>query len=104
MAPAFTERKMRFAERLKDARKRSGMSQERAAQHIGTSRRHWIRWETGETMPHQDYLARISTTLEAPELLEFADDDEEAARVSARVDMLEVLYAQLGEALGKVTA
>lgn len=78
MAPGFTARKLQFAESLKVARKRAGMSQERAAAAVGTSRRHWIRWESGETSPNPAYLERIASVLDAPELLE-SDEDEEAA-------------------------
>lgn len=80
MAPGFTARKLQFAESLKVARKRAGMSQERAATAVGTSRRHWIRWESGETSPNPAYLERIASVLDAPELLE-SDEDEEAAPV-----------------------
>lgn len=69
-----------MAASLLAARKRAGMSQERAALNVGTSRRHWIRWESGETMPNPLYLDRIAAVLEAPELLD-ADDDEESSQV-----------------------
>lgn len=85
MAPAFTEQKMRMASRLFDARKRAGLSQERAAAMVGTSRRHWIRWERGETMPNPLYLERVAEVLNAPELIA-ADEDEED-----RPDMVAVL-------------
>jgi transcriptional regulator with XRE-family HTH domain len=79
MAPGFTPRKLLFAESLKAARKRADMSQERAAAAVGTSRRHWIRWESGETSPNPAYLDRIATVLGAPELLEAAEDEEAAS-------------------------
>lgn len=54
------------------------MSQERAAAEVGTSRRHWIRWESGETSPNPAYLDRIASVLDAPELLDDEDDAEAA--------------------------
>lgn len=103
MAPGFTPHKLQFAESLKTARKASGMSQERAAAAVGTSRRHWIRWESGETSPNPAYLDRIAAVLGAPELLE-ADEDEEAAPMPPHRDVMEALHYSLGIALGKVPA
>jgi transcriptional regulator with XRE-family HTH domain len=91
MAPAFTPEKMRMAASLLAARKRAGMSQERAAAQVGTSRRHWIRWESGETMPNPLYLERIAAVLAAPELLD--TDDEEEAQVA--VDLMAPLTRAL---------
>lgn len=104
MAPAFTEGKMRFAAKLLDARKRAGFSQERAAAAVGTSRRHWIRWESGETMPHPDYLQRIAAVLDVDvaELAEEhqADDDEEAAPMPLTRDE----YALYGALTARIVA
>lgn len=94
MAPGFTQRKLLFAESLRTARKRAGFSQERAAAAVGTSRRHWIRWESGETSPNPAYLERIASVLGAPELLE-SDEDEEAAPVGDHRDMLSALAVAL---------
>ncbi len=79
MAPAFTPEKMRLAARLKDARKRANISQERASKQVGTSRRHWIRWESGETMPNEQYLARIAAVLGDPSLAAVEEEDEEVS-------------------------
>lgn len=90
MAPGFTARKIEFAASLKAARKTKRMSQERAAAAVGTSRRHWIRWESGETTPNPLYLEKIAAVLDAPELLG-DDDDEEAAQLPSHHDLLEAL-------------
>lgn len=94
MAPGFTPRKIQFGESLRTARKRAGMSQERAAAEVGTSRRHWIRWESGETSPNPAYLERIASVLDAPELLE-ADEDEEAASMQPLGRDIGELFAAL---------
>lgn len=70
------------------------MSQERAAAAVGTSRRHWIRWESGETTPNPAYLDRIASVLNAPELLE-AEEDEEAAPMGGHDAMLAALAVAL---------
>lgn len=101
MAPGFTPRKMQFAESLKTARKRAGFSQERAAAAVGTSRRHWIRWESGETSPNPAYLEQIAKVLDAPELVPEDDEAEAASMQPLGRDILEALHFALGSALGK---
>lgn len=92
MAPGFTPRKKRFAALLKEARTNAEMSQERAAREVGTSRRHWIRWESGETMPNEAYLARIAKVLDESALLEFvSDEDDEERQMLTIADFLEAL-------------
>lgn len=91
MAPSFTPAKMKFASRLKEARKAANISQERAAAAVGTSRRHWIRWENGETSPNRDYLERIAEVLGDPSLRDGEDDEEEAASMPLTPDELELL-------------
>lgn len=67
---------MQFAARIKAARKAADISQERAAKAVGTSRRHWIRWENGETTPNPAYLNRIADVL-GDDSLRPPDEDEE---------------------------
>lgn len=100
MAPGFTERKLRFAAALRTARTRAGMSQERAATAVGTSRRHWIRWETGETSPNPAYLERIADVLNAPELLESEEDEE----VSSMQPLSHDEYAMYGALTARIVA
>ena len=96
MAPSFTAEKMRFAQRLRDARKTANISQERAALAVGTSRRHWIRWESGETTPNPAYLDRIAEVLGDPTLRDADEDDEEAAPMPLTPDELEMLGDLMG--------
>lgn len=55
-----------FAERLKSARLRSGKSQEQIAEEVGTSRRHWIRWERGDHLPTMTFIQRIAAATGKP--------------------------------------
>lgn len=66
-----------FGAKLKSARLRAGKSQERIAAEVGTSRRHWIRWERGEHIPSSEFLARIGEATGQPEEFVAEEDDEE---------------------------
>lgn len=96
-----TARHPEFAFKLRSARLRSGKSQERIAAEVGTSRRHWIRWENGDHLPSPEFMERIGVATGQPAAFaaESSDDDEEAAPMPS--SLLEVLYVQLGAALGK---
>lgn len=65
---------MPLGQRIVWARKRKGISQERLADLIGTSRRHMIRIEKGQHRPGPVFIARIAEATEQPE--EFFDDEE----------------------------
>ena len=107
MAPAFTEAKMRQAAKLKAARKAAGFSQERAAKLVGTSRRHWIRWESGETAPNPEYLNRIADVLGDDSLRDLEEDDEEVSSQPLSRDeyaLLGDLMSRLGRSIPEVFA
>lgn len=88
-----------FAAALRSARKRAGKSQERIAAEVGTSRRHWIRWENGDHLPSPEFLERIGeATGKSFDEFAPADDDEEAASMSLTRDQRDMLAA-LAEAL-----
>ena len=82
-----------FAARLRSARLRTGKSQEKIAAEVGTSRRHWIRWENGSHRPSPAYILRIAeatgrapdyfTDSPRPDTTAAADDDEEADPMAA---------------------
>jgi transcriptional regulator with XRE-family HTH domain len=55
-----------LAERIKWARSQAGLSQERLADLLGTSRRHVMRWEKG-TKPGNTYVAKLADVLDQPE-------------------------------------
>ncbi len=67
--------------RIEKARKRTGLSQERFAPVVGTTRRHMIRLENGEHRPSGELLARIAEQTGQPaESFGYpSDEDEEAA-------------------------
>jgi transcriptional regulator with XRE-family HTH domain len=86
------------------ARKRKGVSQERAAQKVGCSRLQWIRWEQGLHRPEPDgfgaklaeYLGIGSDALSAAD----SDDDEEAASMQPfGRDIMQALNAAIDRAV-----
>lgn len=91
------------ASRIKQARLRKGLSQEQAANAIGTSRFHWIRWEQGLHRP-AEYAGRLSEFLGIPEdeLRGGDDDDEESALSREQNEILAALMTALARAGVKV--
>lgn len=82
MTPAAA-RALPLNQRILWARKRKGISQERLAAEIGTTRRHMIRIEKGQTRnPGLALLARIAEVTEQPRELFLDEDDEEGAHLS----------------------
>ena len=79
---------MTFADRIRIARARKGLTQEQLAAAVGTSRRHIIRWEHAErpTQPSGSYQIKLAEALDDPGLFdrngEADDDDEEADSLS----------------------
>ena len=51
------------SERLKEARKRKGLSQERLAELVGVTRSTVAKWEIGERSPKGDHLIKLSEVL-----------------------------------------
>lgn len=93
-----------LGDRIVWARKRSGISQERLAEHIGTSRRHMIRIEKGQHRPGQAFLDRIAEATGQPvelfaesEALD-ADDEEADAAMRATFALFGDLVNRLVEA------
>lgn len=68
-------------QRIKWARKRQGLSLDRLAAQVGSSRRHLIRLEKGENRPGPELRARIAVATGQPAdfLMDGEDDEEEAA-------------------------
>lgn len=64
--------------RLRRARERTGLSQDRFAPNVGVTPRHLIRLEKGEHQPSAETLGRIAgETGQTPESFGYSDDDEE---------------------------
>jgi transcriptional regulator with XRE-family HTH domain len=76
MSPSYTPDKLQLAARIRDARVRVKKSQERIAAEVGTTRRHWIRWENGEHRPTPEFMARIASATGVDESF-FSDEEEE---------------------------
>lgn len=55
-----------LAERLSDARRRKGWSQQRLAQALGQAQTTISSWERGRTEPSRDDVARLATALDVP--------------------------------------
>lgn len=82
--------------KIKRARREAGLSLDRLAERIGSSRRHLIRLEKGDHEPRPATLARIAEATGKP-LDYFADDDEEESQVvrewlEARYDIAALLF------------
>lgn len=95
-------RRLPLHERIVWARKRKGISQERLAERIGTSRRHMIRIEKGLHRPGPEFRARIADATEQPPEFFSDDDDEESSPMplsAAEFDLLGDLMKRLGPTL-----
>ena len=64
-------------ERIVQARRRAGISQERLAERIGTSRRHMIRLEKGVHRPGKVFIERIAEATGQDESFFTVDGDED---------------------------
>lgn len=65
---------MTFGEKLKDARKKSGLSQEELAERIGVSRAAIAKWETDKGLPDIENLKAIAGLLDVS--IDYLLDDE----------------------------
>ena len=74
---------MELGSNLFNARKKSGLSQEAAAEKLGVSRQTISKWETGETLPDIRQAKRLSVLyhLTLDELIAFDAEVEEIERV-----------------------
>lgn len=92
-----TARTLPLGPRIVWARKRKGISQERLAVTVGTTRRHMIRIEKGLHTPRPALLARIAEATDQPVEF-FTDDDEDSQAVS----LADVLRLEVREAVRQV--
>lgn len=67
---------MNLGNNLKEARKKSGLSQETVAEKLGVSRQTISKWETNETLPDIYQSKKLSKlyNLSLDELIEFDTD------------------------------
>jgi transcriptional regulator with XRE-family HTH domain len=92
---------------LRRLRKRAGISQERLAAQVGTTRRHMIRLENGEHLPSRVLRDRLAEALDVSrsEIKSAEEDDEELPALplnSEEFALLGALMGRLGMSLGKV--
>lgn len=73
-------RKMLLGARIKELRKRTGLSQDQLAEKVGIESKYLSRIEVGKRDPSLDVLERIADSLqvEMKELFDFAHHDNEA--------------------------
>lgn len=89
LSPALRKVKkdLPIGQRIVWARRRVGISQEKLAGLIGTSRRHMIRLEKGLHKPGETFVARIAEATGQPREL-FEDEDSEDGRSMSIDDLL----------------
>ena len=78
---------MHFASNLQFLRRRSGMTQEKLASHLGVSRQAISKWESGETLPE------VATLLQLSQLFSCNMDDllrQELSRTDSPVEIVNV--------------
>lgn len=92
---------MAVGQRIRWARGQKGISQERLATALGTTRQVVIRWEKGMHRPNDESRRRLGVALgHAPAFFADEDDEEDAPVAAAGVqDMLRVLHDLLGRAI-----
>ena len=77
MSANYTPLEDRLGEKLEELRKKSGMTREALAEHIGVTPRHISALERGERKPKLNTLERIIRTLGAPtECLAYPEYDK----------------------------
>lgn len=83
--------KVRVGLRIKQARKQSGLSHDKIAAQVGTSRQHLIKLEKGLHLPGVELLDRIAeATGKTPAFFTADDTDDEESALTAH-DIAEVL-------------
>ncbi len=91
-------RQLSIGQRVRWAREKKGISQERLAERAGTTRRHVMRIEKGQHKPRPDLVARIAeATDQQPTFFSAngADDDEESDPVA--VELVRALMKRVDE-------
>ena len=85
--------------RIRAARKRAGLSHDRLAALVGTSRSHLIKLEKGKHRAKPDMLGRIAdaTGTRVADLDPSDEDEEAAARMRQNADLFEVLAQRVAE-------
>lgn len=98
MVTAAAARNLPLHQRIVWARHNKGISQERLAEQIGTSRRHMIRIEKGQHRPGPRLRARIAEATDQPGEFFADEDDEESDPVSDLMSALRRVFVTRDEA------
>lgn len=102
MADLMQPQRERVGRQIRKARKGAGLSHDRLACKVGTSRHHLIRIEKGMHLPRPDLLAKIAEATGKPESFFTSDDDDEdpSSMPAARDlgDLFEQLLAPIVDA------
>lgn len=91
----------RFAERLRSLERENLLTVEKAAQQIGMSHRHYVRWRKGEASPRYDSLEKVARAygLDPHDLFADVADDEARAANGSLTNRLGRLEADVEEIL-----
>lgn len=79
---------MNLGNNLKEARKKSGLSQETVAEKLGVSRQTISKWKTNETLPDIYQSKKLSKlyNLSLDELIDFDTDLQEIEKIIKNID------------------
>lgn len=108
MSDVLQRQRERVGRQIRKARKDAGLSHDRLALEVGTSRQHLIRLEQGQHAPRAEMLTRIAAATGKSEVFfeGEADDDEEADPVAdlmhairrvARAEAVDIVRAELAK-------
>ena len=91
MTTRAAAKRLPLGQRIRWARERKGISQERFAEIVGTTRRHMIRLEKGQHRPGVQLVERIAEATDQPVSLFDETDDEEADPAVALLNVIKAM-------------
>lgn len=78
---------MTFSEKLKDARKNAGLTQEQIAEKLCVSRQAVTKWETGKGLPDVENIRAISSLLSVSIDYLLNDDESQMNEIREKIDL-----------------
>jgi len=78
---------MTFSEKLKEARKNSGLSQEQLAEKLCVSRQAVTKWETGKGLPDVENIKAISSLLNVSIDYLLSDEECDVSEIREKIDL-----------------
>lgn len=95
----------RVGRRIKTARKQAGLSHDKLAKRVGTSRQHLIKLEKGTHLPGPSMLTAIARETEKSEsFFTPAGGDEDEDEADAVTDLVRALHRAAAEAVDEALA